>query len=211
MKTKTNKNTTLAFYKERFKNICEGQIIAPTSKNGKPLIFTRKGMKWLPLYSSKSTARKDLPKHLFISNQGDVITVYDEEPLHLCPYPNKGKYPRIGSGNDHSYGIGKPLYISALVALIFHSQISKRAYKLLTLKGFEAFGRGVDHQHVTVHHKDRNTFNNTPDNLVIMTRLEHICVHAWENGLSKFRENFWDMSSEKLSKRKQKKYAKLFA
>lgn len=197
------------YYEKRFKKIPEGALFGE-------FVFSRKSLEWRCAYSSKSKARKILPKYLYVSNRGDVISVYKEDPKLLKPDINDGKYLRIGKGKykdkDYkAYGLDKPLYISHLVALCFNCPITPMARILLAVEGFNAFGKGSDMFHIEVHHRDKNTFNNTLNNLVIMTTLEHdIYEYKWIPLLKKWNEEFWNISSEKLSKDKQKEYSEMF-
>ena len=206
------KKPTKKFYEERFKKIPEGMQFGDFT-------FTRKTLEWRCAFSAKSKARRNLPKYMYVSNQGHVISVYKkEEPKLLRNYNNKDKYTkkdkyaRIGKGksknNDYkAYGLDRPLYISHLVALCFDCPITPAARILLAVMGFDAFGNGSDMFHIKVHHRDKNTLNNTPSNLVIMTCLEHSIYHyKWIPALKKWYNEFWDTKSEKLSEEKQREY-----
>ena len=134
----------MKLYRDRFNHIREGQFIY---SNGDidPFVFTRKRLRWRCLYSQKHKSRNKLPKYLFISDKGNVISVFGEVPAHITQYLNNDKYARIGSGNGNSYGVGKPLYIHILVAIVYGSPMTPRARKLLAEKGYDAFG--VDDTH----------------------------------------------------------------
>ena len=198
-------NSKMKLYRDRFNHIREGQFIY---SNGDidPFVFTRKGLKWRCLYSQKHKSRNKLPKYLFISDKGNVISVFGEVPAHITQYLNNDRYARIGSGNGNSYGVGKPLYIHILVAIVYGSPMTLRARKLLAEKGYDAFGIDDTHNCLKVHHKDKNTLNNSPENLIIMTGLEHKWLHNIENAI----RWFWSTKSVKLTKKKQKEYAEIF-
>ena len=210
------KKPTKKFYEERFKKIPEGMQFGD-------FIFTRKTLEWRCAFSAKSKARRILPKYMYVSNQGHVISVYKkEEPALIRHYNNKDKhtkkdkYARIGKGksknNDYkAYGLSKPLYISHLVALCFDCPITPAARILLEVNGINAFGTGVDAFHIKVHHRDKNTLNNSASNLVIMTCWEHHIYHdKWLPAVKKWNKEFWDTNQKKLSKKKQKEYAEMF-
>ena len=196
------KKPTKKFYEERFKKIPEGMQFGD-------FIFSRKTLEWRCAYSAKSKARSNLPKHIFVSDHGDVISVYGKDSSLLERSYNRD-YAKIGGGHKNDYGIGKPLFIHILVALCFDSSITPAAKVLLELEGFNAFGKGTDQDHIKVHHKDENPRNNTPDNLVIMTCWEHSMLHKWKNAVKKWNNAFWDMKPKKLPKKKQSEYAEMF-
>lgn len=100
----------------------------------------------------KKTIWKEIPDTdgmYFVSNKGEVLSLYRNLPQKLTPY-KRGRYLAVKLK-------GKNYYIHKLVAQLFLTQPTAK--------------------HKEIHHIDTNTYNNNVSNLIYLTHQQHIDIH----------------------------------
>lgn len=126
--------------------------------------------------------RKTFPKYWFVSNKGNLLSVYGDKIIWLHKNPRnkdeKGSYKYLIK-TEEQQGKIKSIETHNLTGLVFNSESFGLAEELLKTKGVYAFGvknKGSDT--VQGHHKDGNHENNNPNNIKFVTDKVHILLDS---------------------------------
>lgn len=129
-----------------------------------------------------TTERKTFPKYWFISNKGNLLSVYREKILWLHKNPRvedgEGCYKYFIKTGKHEKVI-KNIEIHNLVGLVFDSESFGLAEQKLKKEGVYAFGvNNKEVENVQGHHLDGNHENNNPTNIKFLTDKVHILLDS---------------------------------
>ena len=158
----------------RFDAIAEGQMIENLDRSQQYVFNT--AYKWRQAWSdSKTLAHRQLPKHWFINEIGNVVSVaFATRPVYVTKdTENKAGYPRY----RYSMPNGQIKLIAAhnLVGLVWDAPMTEEAYYLLDTKGIKAFGTRIGD--VNGHHKDGDITNIHWSNIEFLVKRQHDAMH----------------------------------
>ena len=169
-------------YKNRFKRVVKNKIPVRGIKYDTYVEEVIEDVtEFRQCYSLDSKVRQQLPKHWFISKEGFIISVLGEQPKWIQP---------ILEAKRAEFKIskyGKSVTTYTLVAIVWDSDITYGAKKILDERGIRAFGRlkkvrgqhvaRVQAHHVETYRKERTLenyiANNDPSNMQLVTAKEH--------------------------------------
>ena len=124
--------------------------------------------------------RRDLPEYWFVTNKGNLISVYSGKPKWIkkdVRESGRGKY--VFTILKNGIIVRKSIEVHNLVALVFGSNIYGKAKDLLKEKGVYSFGiRSKEEIHNNGHHIDGDKENNSPDNIQILTTDVHQLIES---------------------------------
>lgn len=173
------KRTDYRGYKKKFERIMSDGT--PILNDDKKRLQIAPDEKFVQCYVPNHPVRKDYPKYVFVSNKGNFVSVYRNEPRWLTPsYTSNGResYKLSVKGNAKST-IG---YI--VVAVCHDAMIYGKAARIMEEKGRKAFKKPKKNdpfrgEMLNVHHtkgydlSEGRAYNNNPKTLLILTINVH--------------------------------------
>ena len=212
-----SKRVTYKGYKKKW-----GQIMSdgtPILNDDKKRLQIAPDEKFVQCYVPDHPVRKDYPKYLFVSNKGNFVSVYGNEPRWLTPsYTSNGResYKLSVKGNAKST-IG---YI--IVAVCHDAYVYGKANQIMKEKGRKAFKKPKKNDpfrglYLNVHHNDGydatqgRAYNNDPETLTILTINVHVlfdCIPVVDAPLSE-QTAFMQELGKILSDEEPQKYSLL--
>ena len=173
------KRTDYRGYKKKFERIMSDGT--PILNDDKKRLQIAPDEKFVQCYVPNHPVRKDYPKYLFVSNKGNFVSVYGNEPRWLTPsYTSNGResYKLSVKGNAKST-IG---YI--VVAVCHDAMVYGKAARIMEEKGRKAFKKPKKNdpfrgEMLNVHHtegydlSEGRAYNNDPKTLLILTINVH--------------------------------------
>lgn len=158
----------------RFDAIAEGQMIENLDRSQQYIFNTE--YKWRQAWSeSKTLAHRQLPKHWFINEIGDVVSVaFATRPVYVTKdTENKAGYPRYRYSMPN--GQIKLIATHNLVGLVWDAPMTGEALYLLSTKGVSAFGTRIGD--VNGHHVDGDINNSHWSNVEFIVKRPHSDMH----------------------------------
>lgn len=179
----TIKNKSKDYYYDKFNELVNSGT--PIIDNTTQEIFeAAEGETFRQCYED-TPQRRTFPKHWFVSNRGNLISVCENKLvlIHKNPRPNSGKFSykyMITNGEDAS--TLKNIELHNLVGLVFESDSYGLAGQKIEEEGVQAFGvRTQEGLHAQGHHLDGDDSNNDPGNIKFVTAR----VHSMFDGVPK--------------------------